>query len=202
LKELIDHIPFLDLTIIAIVVAFLIVGWKSGLPRMLMVLGSLYTGFLLASIYYHLFADALSRTFGWRLDFVLDVISFFVVDIMVTSLMLGLLIGLFSHIEVKGRIMVFGKVLGATGGVLAGLVVVLIAVTLLRVPYENHKQDLNANSNASLIELFNQGYDRSGLSPLFVKAAPPMLTTIAPMLPLEARQRGTIPLLWGVTSQR
>jgi uncharacterized membrane protein required for colicin V production len=202
LKELIDHIPILDVAIIGIVIALLTVGWKSGMPRMLMALGSIFTGFLLASIYYHLFAGALSKTFGWKDNFILDTISFLVVDLMVTSLMLGLFLGVFSHVEIKGRLVVFGRVFGAVEGVLVGLAIVGTVVILLRVPYEAHKQSLDATSDAPVIKLFNDGYDRSSLAPLFVKGAPTILSAVAPMLPPEARVKGTIPLLWGVTAEQ
>jgi uncharacterized membrane protein required for colicin V production len=201
LKELIDHIPFLDVIVVGTLALFLVIGWRSGAPRILMVLGSLYTGFLLASIYYHLFAVALARTFSMRAGFLADVLGFFILDIMVTALMIGLMIGLFGHIEIKGRLAVFDKVLGSLGGFLAGLIVLGISINLLHVPYQTHIQDINA-ADAPVVRIFNDGYDRSALSPLFVKAAPAALTTVTPMLPPEAREIGTVPLLAGDAAQK
>src|SRR5438552_15327895 len=191
----------LDVIVVGTFALFLVIGWRSGLPRILMVLGSLYAGFLLTSVYYHLFGMALARTFNLQSGFLVDVLSFFVVDIMLTALTIGVMIGLFGHIEIKGRLAVFDKVLGAVGGFVAGALVLGIVITLLHVPYQVHKQDLSA-VDAPVVKLFNDGYERSALSPLFVKAAPAALTTVTPMLPPEARAIGTVPLLAGPVDQK
>src|SRR5438874_13587176 len=143
-----------------------------------MVLGSLYAGFLLTSVYYHLFAMALARTFNMPPGFLVDVLSFFVVDIMLTALTIGVMIGLFGHIEIKGRLAVFDKVLGALGGFVAGAIVIGIAVNLLHVSYEVHKQDLCA-ADSLVVKLFNDGYERSALSPLLVNASPSAVTSVS-----------------------
>jgi len=56
MRELLQVIPYLDLVIIGLLVFFIYIGWSNGTPRLLMVIGAIYTGFLLAAIYYHLFA--------------------------------------------------------------------------------------------------------------------------------------------------
>jgi len=202
LKELIDHIPFVDVIIVAVLIAFLVVGWANGAPRMIMALISLYAGFLLASVYYHLFATALGRTFNMKANFVADVIAFLVLFVMISALMMALMIGLFGHIEIKGRLGIFDKVFGTLAGFAAGLLVIGVVVTLLHVPYNLHQQSLNSSTDVPIIKLFNQGYDLSALAPVFVKGAPFLTSTIVPMLPPEARGKGTIPLLEGITAQK
>ena len=72
MRELIQIIPYLDLTIIALLFFFLYLGWNHGTPRLLMVIGSIYTGFLLSAIYYHLFAVMLTGFFKLQSVFVAD----------------------------------------------------------------------------------------------------------------------------------
>src|SRR3954463_1078713 len=100
-KELIDHIPFIDLIIVGLLAFFLYVGWKHGLPRLAMTVGALYTGFLLASIYYHLFAMVIAKAFNSQVGFFTDFLGFMSLDIMITLLMMALLFGLFGHLRIS-----------------------------------------------------------------------------------------------------
>jgi uncharacterized membrane protein required for colicin V production len=201
LKELIDHIPFLDVIILGALVLFIWLGWNQGLPRFAMVVASIYTGFLLSSIYYHLFAVALAKAFNLTASFVADLISFLVLDAVITVLMLALLVSLFGHIEIGGKLAIFDKLGGTLLGMLSGILVVGIVVTMLHVPYEANKQKLNSGNDMPVVKLFNQGYERSALAPLLVKAAPVLVASIKPMLPPAAQEKGTVPLLEGVIAQ-
>src|SRR4051794_19708753 len=140
MRELIQMIPYLDLAILALILFFLYLGWNHGTPRLLMVIGAIYTGFLLAAIYYHLFGVMLAGFLNLKSMFVADLLSFLVLDVLVTALMLALLMSLFGHIEIRNRLAVFDKILGTVLGFLAGVLVVGILITILRVPYEANKQ--------------------------------------------------------------
>lgn len=201
MRELINLIPYLDLVIGIILALFIYLGWAQGTPRLLMVVGAVYTGFLLASIYYHLFALTLASFFKMESIFVAELISFLVLDVLVTVLMLALLFSLFGHVEIKNRMAVFDKIAGSVLGLVAGVLVVGIFITLLRVPYEANKQKLNAASEMPVVQLFNQGYEKSALAPFFVKGAPYFLATLKPMLPAQAQEIGAVPLLESIVAQ-
>lgn len=201
MKELIDHIPFLDVIIVALIAFFIYLGWNHGLPKLVMGVGAVYTGFLLASIYYHLFASMLMRTFKMTSAMTADVISFLLLDTMITLLMAALLINLFGHVEIKGRLVIFDKVGGALGGLLVGVMVVSIFMSVLRVPAESERATEAAKA-VPAISLFNDGFSRSALAPLSVKAAPYMMSSIMPMLPPEARDNGAVPLLETIVAEQ
>ena len=83
-----------------------------------------------------------------------------------------------------------------------GVLVVGILVTLLRVPYEANKQKMNATSEMPVMQLFNQGYEKSILSPLLVRGAPYFLQTLKPMLPPQIQEKGAVPLLESIVAQQ
>jgi uncharacterized membrane protein required for colicin V production len=201
MRELIQIIPYIDLAIVVLVIFFVYIGWVQGTPRILMVLGSIYTGFLLAAIYYHLFAVTLLTFFKLNSIFTAELISFLVLDVLVTALMLALLFNLFGHIEVKSRLAVFDKISGSILGMLSGVLVVGILITMLRVPYEANKQRLNSTSEMPVVQLFNQGYEKSALASYFIKGAPYFLYSLKPMLPPEIQQKGAVPLLESIMAQ-
>lgn len=202
MKELIDHIPFIDVIIVGLLIGFLIVGWVNGMPRMIMAVSSLFTGFLLSSVYYHLFATALSRTFHMRANFMTDVIAFLILYVMITALMMALMLGLFGHIEIRGRLGIFDKVGGTIAGFVAGVLLVGVVITLLHVPYEIHKASLDSSSDVPVVKLFNEGYARSAFAPLMVQGMPLLTSSIMPILPSEAQTKGTVPLLAGFIAQK
>jgi uncharacterized membrane protein required for colicin V production len=202
MRELLEMIPYLDLTIFVLILFFVYLGWTHGTPRQLMVIGAVYTGFLLSAIYYHLFALTLVSFFNLKSMFTAELISFLLLDVVVTSLMLALLFNLCGHVEVKKRMAVFDKTFGAIAGLATGVLVVGILVTLLRVPYEANKQKMNATSEMPVMQLFNQGYEKSILSPLLVKGAPYFLQTLKPMLPPQIQEKGAVPLLESIVAQQ
>ncbi len=202
MRELINVIPYLDVFIVVLLAFFLYLGWNHGMPRLAMIIGAIYTGFLLASIYYHLFAVVLSKAFKMRASFVTDLISFLVLDALITILMIALLLTLFGHIEIKGRAAAFDKLGGTVMGFFAGILVIGILITLLRVPYEANKQNLDASSKMPVVQLFNDGYEKSALSPYFVKAAPWLVYSISPMLPPQMQDKGAVPLLQSLVAQQ
>jgi uncharacterized membrane protein required for colicin V production len=202
-RELINLIPFLDIIIGALLLFFMYMGWRHGVPKLLMVIGAVYTGFLLASIYYHLFGVALANMFKIKSAFVADLVSFLVLDTLITILMLVLLLNIFRHIEVKGRAVVFDKIAGSVVGLFAAVLVVGILITLLRVPYEVSKNKLNPATDVPAVQVFNNAYERSGLAPNFLKAAPLFIRTVTPLLPAGTKEKGAVPLLQSiVASQR
>ena len=195
MKELIDHIPFIDVIIIALLGLFVYLGWRHGLSRMLMTIAALYAGFLLASIYYHLFGAALARAFNGRPGFAADFLGFLVLDIAVTILMVVLMFTLFGHINFSGRWAIVGRLGGSVTGFAAGLLIAALVIALLRLPYESNKQKLDPNSGLAPVEVFNQNYAKSALAPYFMRGAPYLVTTVKPMLPSEAREKGAAPIL-------
>jgi uncharacterized membrane protein required for colicin V production len=197
-KELIDHIPFLDIIFLAVFAYFIYLGWKHGMPKALMIVGAVYTGFLLSSIYYHLFAISLGRTFNLKGTFTADLLSFVILYVVISGLMAALLLGLFGHVEIKGRLAVFGRIGGSVAGAIASLIVIVVMVTLLHEPYEANKQDTDLPNQVPAIVLFNQGYDKSMLAPQVDRLAPYRIKGVQPMLPAEARVNGAPPLLQSV----
>ncbi|HEX8597463.1 MAG TPA: CvpA family protein [Chloroflexia bacterium] len=195
MQDVINLIPFMDLGITALVLFFMFVGWKQGLPRMIITVGALYTGFLLASVYYHLFAVVLANMLKDRADMTFDLIAFVMIDTLISGLMLALLLNLFGHIEIKGRAMVFGKMGGLVAGLVAGVFIVGSLVTLLRVPAVSNTEKLNDTVNLPVVQVFNNGYARSALAPNIVKAAPFVIRTASPFLPPKERAKGAVPLL-------
>lgn len=200
MRELLAVIPYLDLTILVLVLFFVYLGWVHGTPRLLMVVGAIYTGFLLAAVYYHLFALVLVGFFNMKSMFTADLISFLVLDVLVTVVMIALLFSLFGHVEVKNRFAVFDKTFGSVMGLATGALVVGILITLLRVPYEANKQKLNATSEMPVVQLFNQNFEKSVLAPLFVKGAPYFLQSLKPMLPPQVQEKGAVPLLESIVA--
>lgn len=195
MQQVIDLIPFLDVTILGFVIFFMVVGWKQSMPRMVITIAALYTGFLLATIYYHLFAVVLANMLQDRPDLTFDLIAFVILDAVISSLMLALLLNLFGHIEVKGRAVVFSKIGGAFLGVVAGAFIIGSLVTLLRVPATSYAEKMNDTVDLPVVQVFNNSYDRSALAPNIVKAAPFVLRTVSPFLPETERSRGAVPLL-------
>lgn len=195
MKELIDHIPFIDLIIVALLGYFLYVGWRHGFPKLAMAVGALYAGFLLASIYYHLFAAILSTAFNLKPGFFTDFLGFCILDVMITLLMIVLLFGLFGHLRITGRWSIFDKIGGTLSGFLAALMILIISIGLLRVPHETALKKLDTNSGIPAVDLFNDGYTKSALAPVFVEGAPYLLASTKPMLPLETQEKGAVPLL-------
>jgi uncharacterized membrane protein required for colicin V production len=202
LRELLAIIPYLDIVIVALLLFFLYLGWNYGTPRLLMVIGSIYTGFLLAAVYYHLFAVTLMSLLNIESMFIADMLSFLLIDVLVTILMLALMLSLFGHIEVRNRLAVFDKITGTMLGLLAGVLVVGILVTVLRVPYEANKTTLNSAADMPAVKVFNQAYEKSALSPLFLKGAPYFLASLKPMLPPQVQARGAVPLLESIIASQ
>jgi uncharacterized membrane protein required for colicin V production len=198
MRELINAIPFFDIVIIGLLLLFLYLGWANGTPRLLMVIGSVYTGLLLAAVYYHLFAVLLAQFLNIKSMFVADLLSFIALMVLVTIVMLALLFSLFGHIEVKSRMAVFDKITGTVLGLLAGVLVVGILVTLLRVPYESNK--MNSVTEMPAVQVFNNGYEKSALSPFFLKGAPFLLASMRPMLPPQVQAKGAVPLLESIVA--
>jgi|GEM_PF-2942621 len=201
MQELINVIPFLDVAIILILLFFLYIGWNQGVPRVLMVLGSIYTGFLLAAVYYHLFAQVLSGALSLDNRFVADLLSFIILDILVTVVMLALLMTLYGHIEIKGRAAIFDKLGGATLGMLTAVLVMGILIAFLRVPYEANKQRINPAAEMPVFQVFNNGYEKSALAPSFLSTMPFLMSSVTPMLPQQVREKGAVPLLESIITR-
>jgi uncharacterized membrane protein required for colicin V production len=195
MQQVINLIPFLDVAITAFVLFFMYVGWKQGLPRMLITVGALYAGFLLASVYYHLFAVVLANLLKDKADMTFDLVSFVLLDAVISGVMLALLLNLFGHIDIKGRAVIFGKIGGLVVGLVAGAFIIGSLVTLLRVPTVSYSEKINDTVNLPVVQVFNNGYDRSALAPNIVKAAPVVIRSFAPFLPPKERTKGAVPLL-------
>lgn len=202
MQQLLSVIPFLDIIIVLLLLVSILVGWTQGIPRLVMIAGALYTGFLLASVYYHLFAVSLANMFKIQSSFVADLISFALLDVLVTVVMIALLLSLFGHVEVKGRAAVFDKLLGSVMGLFVGVFVIGIFVTLLRVPFEANKTKLNSTGNMPIVQIFNSNYEKSALAPNFMRTMPVLMSSVVPLLPAETRGRGAVPLLESIVVQR
>ncbi|MDQ6694256.1 MAG: CvpA family protein [Chloroflexota bacterium] len=202
MRELINFIPYLDLLIIGLLLMFIYIGWNGGIPKQLMVMGSVYTGFLLATIYYHLFAVMVGGMMKITVTFVTNLISFLALDVLITVIMLALMLNLFGHVEVKGRLAAFDKLIGSTLGFLTGILVVGIVVTILRVPYQENQLKPNLRAEVPAVQVFDAAYEKSALAPTFMRAAPYLLYSVVPMLPPETRSRGAVPLLESIVAHK
>ncbi|MDQ6695469.1 MAG: CvpA family protein [Chloroflexota bacterium] len=202
MRELINIIPYLDLLIIGLLLTFVYVGWNGGVPKLLMVMGSVYTGFLLASIYYRIFAVMVAGMMKITVNFAIDLVSFLALDVLITVLMLALMLSLFGHVEIKGRLAAFDKLIGSLLGFFTGILVVGIVVTILRVPYQENQIRPNLSTQIPATQVFNAAYEKSALAPTFMKAAPYLLYSVVPMLPPETRSRGAVPLLESIVAHR
>lgn len=200
MRELLAVIPYLDIVIVALLLFFLYIGWNQGVPRSLMVVGSVYTGFLLASVYYHLFAVWLSTMFKSQVTVGNELLAFFILLVLVTVLMVALLLTVFGHIEIKGRVAVFDKLGGGVLGVFAGVLIIGIFITILRIPYEANKDKAGGSNSMPVVEFFNKGYEKSALAPTFLRSAPLLMWSVTPLLPAQARADGGIPLLASIVT--
>ena len=202
MKELIAAIPYLDILIIGLLLFFLYIGWNQGVPRLMMVVGSLYTGFLLASIYYHFFAVWLSSAFKSQVTVGNELMAFLILLVVVTVLMLALLLNVYGHIEIKGKAAVFDKLGGSVLGFVTGVLTIGILITILRIPYQENKDKPVAVSSMPVVDFFNKGYEKSALAPAFLRSAPVLMWSITPLLPKEAKENGGIPLLASIVAKR
>lgn len=200
MQKVIDLIPFLDLIIIGLLSFFMYVGWKQGFPRLALTLGALYTGLLLASVYYHLFAVMLDNVLKVKPDLTTDLIAFILLDALVSGLMLALLINLFGHFEIGGRAAVFNKIAGMVVGLVAGVFAVGTIVMLLRVPIIANQTKQNDTVSLSAIVVFSNSYDRSLIAPNLMKISPFMLRTVTPLLSPSVKAKGAVPLLQDVVA--
>jgi uncharacterized membrane protein required for colicin V production len=171
-------------------------------PRLAIVVGAIYTGFLLASVYYHLFAVWLASMFKSQVTVGSELLAFFILLVLVSVLMLALLLTVFGHIEIKGRVAVFDKLGGTVLGLFAGVLIIGIFITILRVPYEENKTNPSVKSSMPVVEFFNNGYEKSALAPTFLRSAPFLMWTVTPLLPAEAKANGGIPLLASIVTER
>lgn len=201
MRELMNLIPILDITIIMLLLFFVYVGWNQGVPRLLMAIGAIYTGFLLAAVYYHLVATALAGTFNISSSFVADLLSFIVVDVLVTIVMLALLMTLYGHIVIKGRAAIFDKLGGAALGMVTAVLALGILTAFLRIPYEANRQKINPAADMPLFQVFNNGYEKSALAPSLINTMPLLMSSIKPMLPQQTREKGAVPLLESIVSR-
>jgi len=200
MRELIAVIPYLDIVIVGLLLFFLYIGWNQGVPRLLMAIGSIYAGFLLASVYYHFFAVWLSSMFKSQVTVGNELLSFFILLVLITVLMIALLLTVFGHVEVKGRAAIFDKVGGTLLGFMSGVLIIGIVITILRIPYEENKDNKTVTSSMSVVEFFNKGYEKSALAPAFLRSAPLLMWSVSPLLPAEARSNGGIPLLASIVT--
>lgn len=180
----------------------LFIGWSQGVPRLMMITGALYTGFLLASVYYHLFSGTLASIFRLQNGFVSDLISFAVLEVFISIIMIALLLSLFGHIEIKGKMAIFDKIGGTLLGLVTAVFVIGILVTLMRIPVEANKEKLNSTAQMPMIQVFNNSYDKSTLGPVFMRTMPILMYSVVPMLPADTQQRGAIPLLQALVARR
>ena len=202
MRELLAVIPYLDITIVGLLLFFLYVGWNQGVPRLAMIVGAIYTGFLLASVYYHLFAVWLATMFKSQVTVGGELLAFFILLVQVTTIMIALLLTLFGHVEIKGRVAVFDKIGGGVLGVFAGVLTIAILITILRIPYEENKEKASASNSMPVVEFFNKGYEKSALAPTFLRTAPILMWSVTPLLPAEAKSKGWIPLLERIVAKR
>jgi uncharacterized membrane protein required for colicin V production len=201
MSELIAAIPYLDIVIVGLLAFFLYLGWMQGVPRLSMAIGALYTGFLLASVYYHLFATSLGNMFQTRVTPITDIIAFFLLFTLISVVMFALLLTLYGHVEIKGKAAIFDKLGGSVLGLFAGVLIISILVTILRIPYSQTNSSLMNVKSMPIIEFFNGGYEKSALAPTFLRAAPVLVWSVTPLLPAEAQEEGGVPLLASIMTE-
>ncbi|HUP28512.1 MAG TPA: CvpA family protein, partial [Chloroflexia bacterium] len=200
MQELLNAIPFLDVIIGLLMLGGLFIGWSQGIPRLVMITGALYTGFLLASVYYHLFSVTVAGIFHIQNGFVADLVSFVVLEVFISILMIALLLSLFGHIEIRGKMAIFDKIGGSILGLVTAVFVIGILVTLMRIPFEANKQKMNSTAQMPIVQVFNANFEKSTLGPVFMRTMPILMYSVVPMLPADTRERGAVPLLQSIVS--
>ena len=69
---------------------------------------------------------------------------------------------------------------------------------VVRVPFESNKS--NSVGDMPVVQVFNSGYEKSALSPLFLKGAPYLLASMRPLLPPQVQAKGAVPLLESIVA--
>ena len=139
---LLSALHALDLLIVAIILGMAVVGFAKGTIKLALIFLAVIVGFVAASVFYLPVTYAIAPIFGLQLSqsdsmVVGNSISFALINAAVSLLLGFLLFSFFGGIEVTGRVMgCIDKPVGMILGVIAGLIICGILVTLLSVPFE------------------------------------------------------------------
>lgn len=148
ITEFLKGLHLMDIVLFLTIVGFAFLGFSRGTMKLLIILGSLYFGFILGAIYYRPFAEGVIRNvFHFSLTKISEIVAFLLINSLVSILLIVLLYQFFGHIEVHGRVgACVDRPIGMLLGFAAGIMLTSIIVVLLEVPYELYS-DLNLSGD-------------------------------------------------------
>ena len=189
LVDILKNLHALDVLLVLIIIGFAFLGFTRGAVKLFIIMVGIYVGFVVASIYYLPVGTLIQTTFSLKLARVGEIIAFFLLNVVVSILLVVLLFQFFGHLEVRGRMgACIDRPVGMLLGFLTGILLTAILVILLEVPYQ-FNQDLQLGSDAPFLKVFNEWYNTSNLAQLFVDRKDLLLNSVAPLL------GGHIPLI-------
>lgn len=175
---------FVDLLLIALVIAITAIGFFQGTIRLLIALVTFYASIVLASLYFRFLAVFFTRrgTSGP----IAESISFFLILLLCFIFLFAAGAYTFRYIRLSGRLDYVDRVLGAIFGlILAGMVSVVVAMIF---QYAFVRYDAAATASFPLTAAFQHSVRSSSVIKLLLgNVLPRLYITVAPFLP-EAAQ--------------
>lgn len=182
LVDVLKAIHALDIILVLIIFAFAFLGFTRGAVKLFIILASVYIGFAVASLYYLPVGTMIQSAFNLKLSRVAEIISFLLLNAVVSTLLIILLFQFFGHLEIQGRMgACLDRPVGMLFGFLTGILITAIVVILLEVPF-SFFQELQLGSDAPYLVIFNDWYNTSNLAQLFVSRRDLLLNSVAPLL--------------------
>ena len=175
---------FVDLLLIAIVIAITVTGFFQGTIRFLIALVTFYASIVLASLYFRFLAVFFTKR--GTSSAIAESTSFFIILVLCFILLFAAGAYTFRYLRLPGRLDYIDRVVGAILGLLlAGMVSVVFAMVL---QYAFVRYDAAATASFPLTAAF-QGSVRSStvMRLLLSNVLPRLYLTVAPFLP-EAAQ--------------
>ena len=168
---------WIDLIVLFLVIASLAIGFAQGMLRQVVSLAALYIATILATQYYTLLSDFIRSIMFQPTSRFLNAISFFIIVVVVWSLLNWLALDAYNSTKVH----LFPLVDQLGGSILC--FVTLIAALSLILPIVTFTVGETWPGNESTRVVIQQGLDTARLVPVFEAIKPVFLSGIAPWLP-------------------
>ena len=169
---------WVDLIILALIIASLAVGFAQGMLRQMIGLAALYLAMVLAAQYYIPLGNFIRAIMFQPTSRFLNVISFFIILVAVWSLIIGLAFDAYS--STKLRLL---PLVDHLGGSILGFASVIVALTLV-LPVISFMVGEPWPGNESVRSTIDLGMQVSRLVPIFASIKPEILAWLAPWLPM------------------
>lgn len=171
-------INWLDYVLILLMIAGVMIGYKQGLLRQVLNLGSMYLAAILAAQYFHMLANFFRANLVTTPGALLNATAFFAIMLAVTGLL-----NFLTYDAYKNTKLTLFPVLDRFGGMLLGLIAAWILISLA----VNALSLATATQYWSTAEAFRQmlksGIVQSTISTATAATLPGILGAIAPWLP-------------------